>query len=60
MLNKIFIFFLLPFFFIGKYNSLIANELPLIKKFGIDQNLLSNINEYQQALVNYPHPITAL
>ena len=50
MLNKIFIFFLLPFFFIGKYNSLIANELPLIKKFGIDQNLLSNIYEYQEAL----------
>ena len=33
---------------------MIANELSLTKKFGIDQNLLSNFNEYQQALIYYP------
>ena len=50
MHKRIFIFFLLSFFVTSKYNFLIANELSLTKKFGIDQNLLSNFNEYQQAL----------
>ena len=46
MHKRRFIFFLLSFFVTSKYNFLIANELSLTKKFGIDQNLLSNFNEY--------------
>jgi hypothetical protein len=54
MLKKIFIFFLLSSFVTGKYNFLIANDLNLIQKFGIDQNLLYNFNEYQQAISKLP------